>query len=138
MAPTVLIADDHPDTAESFAALFRTNGCEAFVAATGGQALDIAALLQPKVLVLDVTMPELSGPEVCRRIRTELWGRDALIITISGRTDELSRRSALDSGSDHHLVKPVDFDALWRFLESHPKFSLLSIVQISSSPVEPV
>ena len=64
-------------------------------------------------------MPGLDGHEVCRRVRSTDWGRSALLIASSGWGQPEMRRQSADAGFDHHLVKPVDCDALDALLASH-------------------
>jgi DNA-binding response OmpR family regulator len=122
----VLIADDYPDTAMTLAALFTANGYESIVAKNGREALDLAALIRPAIMLLDLTMPELEGTEVCRLIREKPWGRDMVIVAITGWEDENHRKAVMEAGCDHHLVKPVDFNELVMLLEKPEEFSSVS------------
>ena len=60
--------------------------------------------------------PTSTAFEVCRRIRAQPWGRDMLIIALTGWGQEEDRRKSKDVGFDHHLVKPVDFPTLVRLV----------------------
>jgi DNA-binding response OmpR family regulator len=62
--------------------------------------------------VLDIGLPDKSGVEVARAIRTQSWGRDMLLIALSGWGQEEDRRRTREAGFDHHFVKPLDMDAL--------------------------
>ena len=59
-------------------------------------------------MVLDVGMPKLDGCEVARRIRAESWGRDAVLVALTGWGQDVDRRRSREAGFDMHLVKPVD------------------------------
>jgi two-component system, sensor histidine kinase len=108
----VLLVDDHVGTAELLGQIFLLKGYEPVLASNGRDALDAAARTQPGVILLDMSLPDIHGHEICRRIRAELWGRDALIIGLSGWEGERSIDEAIEAGCDHYLVKPVRFDTL--------------------------
>ncbi len=72
----ILIADDNQDALESLALMLRLEGHEVHCASDGEEALALAGLRKPEIVVLDVGMPKLDGCEVARRIRAESWGRE--------------------------------------------------------------
>jgi signal transduction histidine kinase len=104
----ILIADDNQDALESLALMLRMEGHEVHCASDGEEALSIAVQRRPEILVLDVGMPKLDGCEVARRIRAESWGRDAVLVALTGWGQEIDRRRSREAGFDMHLVKPVD------------------------------
>jgi signal transduction histidine kinase len=104
----ILIADDNQDALESLALMLRMEGHEVHCASDGEEALTLAAQRRPEILVLDVGMPKLDGCEVARRIRAESWGRDAVLVALTGWGQEVDRRRSREAGFDLHLVKPVD------------------------------
>jgi len=104
----ILIADDNQDALESLALMLRMEGHEVHCASDGEEALTLAAQRRPEILVLDVGMPKLDGCEVARRIRAESWGRDAVLVALTGWGQEIDRRRSREAGFDMHLVKPVD------------------------------
>jgi PAS domain S-box-containing protein len=104
----VLIADDNQDAAETLAMLLRMSGHEVHVAHDGDDALALASRLQPHIAVLDIGMPNLSGYEVAKRIRGEVWGEPMTLIAVTGWGQEEDRRLARSAGFDYHLTKPVD------------------------------
>jgi len=56
---------------------------------------------------LDIGMPKLNGYEVCRRLRKESWGKDMVVIALTGWGQEEDKRRSLEARIDAHLVKPV-------------------------------
>jgi signal transduction histidine kinase len=104
----ILIADDNQDALESLALMLRLEGHEVFCASDGEEALALAGLRKPEIVVLDVGMPKLDGCEVARRIRAESWGRGAILVALTGWGQEVDRRRSREAGFDMHLVKPVD------------------------------
>ena len=109
---TILIADDNRDGAESMKMLLELSGHEVHTAHTGSEALEVAAQLQPAVVILDIGMPGLSGYEVATKIRSQVWGAQMTLIAMTGWGQEDDKRKAKEAGFDHHLTKPVDPDIL--------------------------
>jgi signal transduction histidine kinase len=104
----ILIADDNQDALESLALMLRLEGHEVHCASDGEEALALAGLRKPEIVVLDVGMPKLDGCEVARRIRAESWGRGAVLVALTGWGQDVDRRRSREAGFDMHLVKPVD------------------------------
>jgi signal transduction histidine kinase len=104
----ILIADDNQDALESLALMLRLEGHEVHCASDGEEALALAGLRKPEIVVLDVGMPKLDGCEVARRIRAEAWGRNAILVALTGWGQDADRRRSREAGFDMHLVKPVD------------------------------
>jgi signal transduction histidine kinase len=104
----ILIADDNQDALESLALMLRMEGHEVHCASDGEEALQLAGQRRPEIVVLDVGMPKMDGCEVARRIRAEAWGRDAVLVALTGWGQEVDRRRSREAGFDMHLVKPVD------------------------------
>ena len=104
----ILIADDNQDALESLALMLRLEGHEVHCASDGEEALALAGLQRPEIVVLDVGMPKLDGCEVARRIRAESWGRGAVLVALTGWGQDVDRRRSREAGFDMHLVKPVD------------------------------
>ena len=65
---------------------------------------------------LDIGLPRLDGYETCRRIREQPWGKDMVIVALTGRGQDEDRQLSTQAGFDGHLVKPVDHAALNRLL----------------------
>ena len=108
----ILVVDDNHDSAESLAMLLSITGHETFTAHDGAAALDAAARHRPDVVLLDIGLPTLNGYEVCRRIREEPWGKEMVLIALTGWGQEEDRRKSHEAGFDGHLVKPVNYPAL--------------------------
>ena len=111
-ARRVLVADDNYDNAESLALLLRMGGHCVEVARDGLEALAVAERFRPDVVLLDIGMPELDGRGCCRRLRGQPWGRDMLIVALTGWGRDEDRQRSSEAGFDLHLVKPVDVAAL--------------------------
>ena len=103
----ILVVDDNVDAAESLAMMLTMMGNQTLTAHDGLEALDIAAMFKPDVMLLDIGMPKLNGYEVGRHIRQEPWGKHIVLIALTGRCQEEDKRQSLEAGLDFHLIKPV-------------------------------
>jgi PAS domain S-box-containing protein len=112
----VLIVDDSEDGAESLAMLLALDGHETHMVHDGLDALDAAERLRPDTVLLDIGLPRLNGYEVCRRLRQTPWGREMLLVALTGWGQHADRQRSTDAGFDAHLVKPVDYEELLRLL----------------------
>ena len=117
-AKRVLIADDNRDGAESLAMLVESLGHQVYLTHTGVDALQMAATHRPHIAILDIGMPGMDGYQVAQKIRDEAWGVHLVLIALTGWGQDDDKRRAQRAGFDHHLIKPVDFDALDQLLGS--------------------
>ncbi|HET8946304.1 MAG TPA: ATP-binding protein, partial [Candidatus Polarisedimenticolia bacterium] len=111
-----LVVDDNVDSADSLATLLRVTGHEAETAHDGVEAVAAAERFRPEVVFLDIGMPRMNGYDAARRIRQESWGRDMLLVAVTGWGKDEDRRRSRDAGFDAHLVKPADSNDLLRLL----------------------
>jgi PAS domain S-box-containing protein len=116
----VLVADDNEDAAYSLASLLEVLGHEVRTAADGLEAIEAASAFRPDMILLDIGMPRLDGHEACRRIRAQPWGRDIVIVALTGWGQTEDKRLSHEAGFDHHLVKPVELALLQKLLASLP------------------
>src|SRR5262249_12296662 len=107
----VLVVDDNRDAVESLTLLLKLTGQTVANAHDGRQALTEFAAFDPDVVVLDIGLPVLNGYDVARQIRA-ISKRRVMLVALTGWGQEDDRRRTIEAGFDHHLVKPVDFDAL--------------------------
>ena len=114
----VLIVDDNRDSADSLAMLMQITNNEAYLAHDGEEAVRAIEKYRPEVVLLDIGLPKLDGHQVCRRVRQEPWGKDIVIIALTGWGQADDRRKSQEAGFDGHLVKPVDYDKLLELLAS--------------------
>ena len=83
----------------------------------GLEAIATAETFQPVVILWDICLPKMTGNDTCRAIRSQPWGKDILIIALTGWGQE-DRRKTTDAGFDNHLVKPVDHLALNKLISA--------------------
>lgn len=112
----ILIVDDNRDAARSLSMLLKLTGNQTSLAYDGLEALDMAEKLLPEVVLLDLGLPKLSGYDVCRRIREQPWGKDMVLVALTGWAQDEDRRQSHEAGFDHHMVKPVDLADLTSLL----------------------
>jgi signal transduction histidine kinase len=115
---SILVVDDKRDSAESMAMLLRLRGHHVMVATDAHEALDIAAVAWPSVVMLDIGLPEIDGYEVCRRLRQQGMV-DTQIIAMTGYGQDRDRERSKEAGFDAHTVKPVDIGEVLKLLASH-------------------
>jgi signal transduction histidine kinase/ActR/RegA family two-component response regulator len=114
----ILVADDNYDSATSLSILLNDAGYDVRTAGDGVQALETAAQFRPDIVLLDIGMPKLNGYEVARHFRRQPWGRNMLLVAVTGWGGADHRQQTAQAGFDHHLTKPVDPAALTRLLAS--------------------
>lgn len=109
--PIVLVVDDQNDSADTLVDLLPlVYDCTAHAAYSGAEALVLAELVRPQIVILDITMPGMDGCEAARRMRERPWGKQASIITLSGWEDD--EHCCTQATIDFHLKKPVTITAL--------------------------
>jgi PAS domain S-box-containing protein len=113
---TIMVVDDNRDSAESLSMLLEISGNKAFLAHDGVEAVEAIKKHRPDVVLLDIGLPRMDGHEVCRYIREQPWGKDIVVIALTGWGQEDDRRKSEEAGFNGHLVKPVDYDKLLELL----------------------
>ncbi len=104
----VMVVDDHPDAAESLAAVLDLLGCPVRACYSGLSALVVAEAFEPQVCLLDLMMPGMDGLELAARLKTQAAGRPLLLVATTALGDaEVQALTAL-AGFHYHLTKPVD------------------------------
>ena len=116
IAHRILVVDDNRDAADSLAALLGLVGAQVEVAYDGVQALQVAEAFHPRVAVLDLGMPGMSGLDLARRLRERDNDGDCLLIALTGWGQASDRELTRAAGFSHHLTKPVDFEAMQALL----------------------
>ncbi|HET6960917.1 MAG TPA: response regulator transcription factor [Terriglobia bacterium] len=107
--PVVLVVDDEPQILRVMRASLPIRGYEVLTASSGKEALDQLSKQVPDLVILDLAMPEMSGLEVCRRVREF---STVPIIILSAKGSESDKVAALDLGADDYVTKPFGMDEL--------------------------
>jgi DNA-binding response OmpR family regulator len=104
--PTILIADDESHIVELVRVTLEDARVRVVEAFDGATALARAAALRPELILLDVHLPDLSGLEVCARIRRLEHGAATRIVMLTAAAQEDDVARGLAAGADHYLTKP--------------------------------
>jgi two-component system, OmpR family, KDP operon response regulator KdpE len=107
--PRVLVVDDEPQILRALGTTLRGAGYDVDTAATAEAALASAAARPPEAVILDLVLPDGSGTDVTRELRT--W-TDAPVVVLSAVGDEREKVAALDAGADDYVTKPFSVDEL--------------------------
>ena len=103
---TILITDDEPHVVELVRVTLEDERVRVIEASDGATALALADQLEPELIFLDVNLPDLSGIEVCRRLRRQprLAGSSIVMLTAAAQQEDISR--GLAAGATQYLTKP--------------------------------
>ncbi len=109
----ILIVDDHADNARMMKVLLKRQGYDVIIALDGRAAIDVATAIRPAVILMDLTLPGLSGLEAAEELRRTDGFAETIIVAVSGHAaDRLPQPSPFDS----HLTKPVNYELLIKLL----------------------
>ncbi len=110
--PSVLIAEDESALVTLLRYNLEREGYRVLEAKDGEEALLVASEEKPDLVLLDWMLPQLSGIEVCRRLRTRMETRNMPIVMLTARGEENDRIRGLDTGADDYLTKPFSMTEL--------------------------
>ena len=102
----VLIVDDEPNILMSLEFLMKKQGYQVFIARDGKEAIEILDHERPKVIILDVMMPEVDGYEVCRYIRESDVLNQTRVIFLSAKSKDVDIEKGYEVGADLYITKP--------------------------------
>jgi two-component system KDP operon response regulator KdpE len=108
-AARILVVDDEPQIVRALQTTLRGAGYEVETASTGEAALTQAAVRTPEAVILDLVLPDRSGVDVCRELRS--WTQVPILI-LSAVGEERQKVAALDAGADDYVTKPFGIDEL--------------------------
>lgn len=107
MTFTVVIADDDNDIRDLVSISVRRAGLEVVAAVTNGaDALAAIRAHDPDLAILDISMPEMNGMDVCRAVRADPAVGDVRILLLSASVDEAARSLGIEAGADYFMAKP--------------------------------
>jgi two-component system phosphate regulon response regulator PhoB len=104
--PSVLLVEDEPAQREVLAYNLEAEGFDVMRAGDGEEALMLIEESPPDVILLDWMLPNVSGIEICRRLKSRPGTRSIPVIMISARSEEVDRVRGLETGADDYVVKP--------------------------------
>lgn len=114
----ILVVDDNKDSAISLSSVLKAMGQHTFLAHDGLQAVEVAQNECPDVIFMDIGMPKMNGYEACERIRQQDWGRNMIIVAVTGWGAEQDRKRSMEAGFDQHYVKPIDRESILKILST--------------------
>ena len=117
--PTVLLVEDEPAQREMLAYNLEAEGFDVIAADNGEDGLILVDENDPDLIVLDWMMPQLSGIEVCRRLKSNSKTRQIPVIMLSARAEEVDRVRGLETGADDYVVKPYSVIELMARVKAH-------------------
>ena len=117
--PTVLLVEDEPAQRELLAYNLEAEGFDVITADNGEDGLILVDENDPDLIVLDWMMPQLSGIEVCRRLKSNSKTRQTPVIMLSARAEEVDRVRGLETGADDYVVKPYSVIELMARVKAH-------------------
>jgi CheY-like chemotaxis protein len=113
MAKRILIIEDYEATVEMLTNVLELNGYEVNVATDGPSGLKKAASGKPALILLDIMMPEMSGIEICQKLKSEPKTKQIPIIIVSVKATDEDVKKGLACGADAYITKPFDpFDLI--------------------------
>ena len=104
---TILIADDEPDILEILNFNLQAEGYDVISATTGNEAVKLAKMHKPDLIILDVMMPGKTGFEVCKILRADNEFDNTIIIFLTALNDESTEIKGLETGGDDYITKPI-------------------------------
>ena len=119
ISPTVLLVEDEPAQREMLAYNLEAEGFDVIIADNGEDGLILVDESDPDLIVLDWMMPQLSGIEVCRRLKSNSKTRQIPVIMLSARAEEVDRVRGLETGADDYVVKPYSVIELMARVKAH-------------------
>jgi CheY-like chemotaxis protein len=117
----IVVIEDNADNRYMLRSLLELSGHQVAAAADGRTGLETISATRPEMALVDIDLPVMDGHEVARQVRALPECDDVYLIALTGHDRPDDRRRALEAGFDEHLIKPVDFDELNRFLASRTR-----------------
>jgi two-component system, cell cycle response regulator DivK len=114
----ILIAEDHPDNREMLTRRLERRGYEVHVAENGAEAVVKAKEVAPDLILMDISMPVMSGIEATRALRQEPDFK-VKIVALTAHAMDSARQECMDAGCDEFATKPVDFAGLVALIEKY-------------------
>jgi len=108
-ATRILVVDDEPAVLQVLSTILRSAGYEVWEASNGRECLQVTRERRPDLVLLDVKLPDLSGIDICRQIKTDAALLDIFVVLVSGKaTSAADKADGAETGADDYVVKPVD------------------------------
>ena len=116
---SVLVVDDTIENLRLLSDLLGEQGYEVRAVTSGRQALQAVEHDPPDLILLDITMPEMDGYEVCRRLKATERSKDVPVIFLTALTDTADKVRAFDAGGVDYVTKPFQFEEVLARVKTH-------------------
>jgi len=103
---SILLVEDHPDSAEMAQTLLRALGYRVSIATDGLEALEKAYQIRPDLILLDIVLPGMDGLEVARRLKADPHTSSVPILALTAKVLPGDQETCLENGCDSYLTKP--------------------------------
>jgi len=123
--PDILIVDDTPANLDLLSSMLSDKGYRFRVATSGPRAIAAARTARPDLIMLDITMPDMDGYEVCRRLKSEPATADTPVIFISALGEAIDKVRAFEAGGADYVPKPLQFEEVLARIEHQLRISRL-------------
>jgi len=137
MAIKILIADDEENILQFLSYNLKKEGFEVITATNGADALRLAKIENPDLIVLDIMMPVMDGMETCRELREMPETKDKLIVFLTARSEDYSQIAGFENGADDYITKPIKpkvfisrIKALLRRLQNNESSNIIEFADI--------
>ncbi len=114
----VLLIEDSPSTIRLIEEVFKLRGCSFKIATTGLRGLDELKKSKPKLILLDIILPDLDGYEVCKQIKTNNNLKNVPVFYVTAIPDEIVSNKIEETGADGYILKPFNLSAITELLDS--------------------
>ena len=112
----ILLVDDQADAIDALSMLLEMDGHEVRTAYSGADALAAVETFVPDLALIDVSMPDMSGMQLARILRSNASLAGTRLIALTGYAGEADKRASTEAGFDVHVTKPVSADQLTRLI----------------------
>lgn len=116
---SILVVEDFEDSRFSLCRLLEMAGHEVYEATTGVEGVSLAIEHRPDLILMDLSLPDISGTAAIERIRASEGAHHVPIIVLSAHDAEPFRTEAIEAGCDGYLTKPLDFEELEKTIAEH-------------------
>ena len=112
MIAKILIVEDEPDIRDTLSYNFEKEGFEVLSSPNGKSALKLLESNEPKIVILDLMLPDMSGLDICRQIKNDKKLSDTSIIMLTAKSEEVDRIVGFELGADDYVTKPFSIREL--------------------------
>ena len=118
-SPNIMVVDDTPSATNLLENILRKRGCQVSSFSQGRMALAAATTQPPDLILLDITMPEMNGYEVCERLKSDAKTREIPVIFISALNEAMDKVKAFGCGGVDYVTKPFQLGEVYARVQTH-------------------